>query len=172
MSGDKLEEHGKQPATVHMFVKIDRQKTGLYAAVYGEEHLNERLNAIDRLGELHEECPEFFTLSLISEMWERMTYQYTSCVTGGIHYFLAKYDEGITFAKIKRYALVPDGSGGTAWRFAPIFDFNIDDGFWGSVIIHEIRQERQLQDIRNLVAERSRTPRGKNRKSGDRVGGR
>ena len=61
LSGDQLEERGKPPQTVHMFVKTDRQQSRLYASAYGEEHLNERLDASGRLNEIHEECPEFFT---------------------------------------------------------------------------------------------------------------
>ena len=42
VSGDKLEEHGKQPVTVHMFLKMARQQSRLHAAAYGAEHLTER----------------------------------------------------------------------------------------------------------------------------------
>ena len=57
LSGDKVEEHGQQPTTVHMFIKMARQQSRLYAATYGIDHLNEQLNAIDRMSEIHEECP-------------------------------------------------------------------------------------------------------------------
>ena len=57
LSGDKIEDRSKQPQTVHMFVKTARQQSRLYAAVYGEEHLNERLDAVGRLNEIHDECP-------------------------------------------------------------------------------------------------------------------
>ena len=59
LSGDKIEDHGKQPSTVHMFVKMARQQSRLYAAAYGSEHLHERLEAVDRLNDIHDECPEF-----------------------------------------------------------------------------------------------------------------
>ena len=139
VSGDKLEEHGKQPATVHTFAKMARQQTQLYDAVYGSEHLNERLNAIGRMGEIHEACAEFPTVAFLIEMWERAISQQNACVVEGIHFVLAKYDECITFDKIKMYALAPDGKVGTAWKFTPIFDFGEDCGFWKSVIIPEIR---------------------------------
>lgn len=154
-----------------MFVKMARRQTRLYDAVYGSDHLNERLNAIDRANEIHEECPEFTTVSFLSEMWERMISQYNAFVVEGIHFILATYDEGATFDKIKRYALAPDGKGGADWEFPPIFDFDNDSGFWKSVIIPEIRQERQRQGIHNLVAERCKTPMGRYRRNGDRVGG-
>ena len=41
LSGDKLEEHGKQPTTVHMLTKTARRKSRMFAASYGEEHLME-----------------------------------------------------------------------------------------------------------------------------------
>ena len=34
---------------------------------------------------------------------------------------LSKYEEGISFDKIKRYALAPGGKGGTSWKHTPIF---------------------------------------------------
>ena len=57
LSGDKLEDRGNQPEAVHMFAKMARRQSRLYAAVYGSEHLAARMNAIDRLNEIHEECP-------------------------------------------------------------------------------------------------------------------
>ena len=168
ISGGGTEESGKQPTTVHMFVKMARQQSRLFAAAYGSEHLGERLDAIDRMSEIHEECPECFTVSFLSEMWERMMFQYNACVVEGIHFILAKYDEGVTFEKIRRYALAPDGAKGTAWKFTPIFDFADASGFWKSVIIPEIRQERQRQDITNLVAERGKPGNDRNRRNGER----
>ena len=69
LSGEKLEDHGKHPTTVHMFTKMARQQSRLFAAAYGEEHFMERLNDVDRMDDIHEECPEFFTVSFLSEMW-------------------------------------------------------------------------------------------------------
>ena len=119
-----------------------------------------------RLSEIHEERPEFPTVSFLSEMWERMVYRYGICVSEGVHYILSRYDEGVTLEEIRRYALAPNGQGGTAWRFTPIFDFDDEDGFWRSVILPGIKQERQRQDIMNLVAARERSS-----KKGDRYGG-
>ena len=171
ISGDKTEDHGKQPATVHMFVKMARQQSRLYADVYGEEHLNERLNAIDRMSDIHDECPEFSTASFLSETWERMVYQYDACIAEGIHYILGRYDEGVTFEKVKRYALAPDAKQGTSWRSTPIFDFDSSDGFWRSVVLLEISQERQRQDINALVAARGKALPGGKRKNDERAGG-
>ena len=127
--GDKLEEHGEQPVTFHMFIKMARQQSRLYAASYGAEHSAERLNAIDRQIEIHEERPEYFTVTFLSDMWERMVYQYNVCIAEGIHFILVRYDEGVAMEKIRRYALAPDGQGGTAWKFTQIFDFDDDRGF-------------------------------------------
>ena len=56
--GDKVEERGKEPTTMHRFIKMARKQSRIYASSYGIEHLNERLNAIDRMREIHEERPE------------------------------------------------------------------------------------------------------------------
>ena len=88
VSGDKIEEHGTHPTTVHMFVKMARRQSILFAAAYGMEHFIERLNAVGRLSENHEEFPEFSTVSFLSELWERTVYQYGICVSEGAHFIL------------------------------------------------------------------------------------
>ena len=172
VSGDKTEDHGRPPSTVHMFAKMARQQSRLYAAVYGSEHLNERLDAIDRMSETHDECPGFSAASFLSETWKRMVYQYDACIAEGIHYVVGKYDEGVTLGKVKRYALAPDAKQGDAWRFTPIFDFDSEVGFWRSVTLVEINQERQRRDINSSVAERGKTiPERRKKKDETRVGG-
>ena len=118
--GGKIEEHGRPPATMYMFRKMARQQSLLFAEVYGEEHLNDRMQAIERISDIHVDCPDFFAATFITETWGRMTYQYNICVAEGIRYIIGQYDEGITFDKIKRYALTPGPGGGAAWRFTPV----------------------------------------------------
>ena len=108
LSWDKLGERGKPPQTVHMSVKTARQQSRLYASVYGEERNNERLGDVGRLSEIHEECPEFFTPAFLVETWGLMVYQYDSCVSEGVNFIPIRYDEGVTFGKIRRYAQAPD----------------------------------------------------------------
>ena len=43
LTDDKVEEHGRPPATMYMFMQMDRKQSILYAAMYGEEHLEDRL---------------------------------------------------------------------------------------------------------------------------------
>ena len=93
------------------------------------------------------------------------------CVSEGAHYILGRYDEGVTLEKIRRYALAPHGVGGAAWSFTPIFDFDAESGFWKSVILPEIEQERRRQDIRNLVASRGKLGIGRTKRNGGRLGG-
>ena len=95
-------------------------------------------------------------------------FQYNACIVEAIHFILDKYDEGITFEKIRRYALAPDGDKGTAWEFTRIFDFDDDNGFWESVNIPEIRQARQRQDITNLVAASGKPSHDRNRRNRER----
>ena len=73
--------------------------------------------------------------------------------------------------KIRRYALEPDGQGGDAWKFTPIFDFDGENGFRKSAILPEIKQERQRQDIQSLVAAREKPVYDRNRRNGERAGG-
>ena len=97
VSGEKIEEHGRQPTKVHMFLKMARQQARLYDAAYGKEHLNERLDAVDRLSDIHGECPEFPTSQFLIETWASMVYQYDDCIAGGIHFIIRKYDGWIIF---------------------------------------------------------------------------
>ena len=85
-----------------MFTKEALQQSRLLAAAYGREHLTERLDAVERMNEIHEERPDFFTASFLTEMWERAVYQYNVCATEGIHFLSSKYEGGISFDKIKR----------------------------------------------------------------------
>ena len=98
-------------------------------------------------------------------------YQYDACITEGIHFILGQYDEGITMDKIRRYALAPDANNSTAWKFTPIFDMDDPQGFWQSVILVEIQQQRQRQDISTLVADRGKGTHEKKRRAEGRVGG-
>ena len=86
---------------MYMFIKMDRHQSRLFAAVYGEEPLNERMRPIERLGDIHEDWPEFFTSNFTTEAWGRMTYQYNICVTDGIRYIIGQYGGRITIGKIK-----------------------------------------------------------------------
>ena len=118
----------------------------------GNEDANPPHQQVDR----HEDCPEFFTAPFIAETWGRMTPQYNMCVTEGIHYILGQYDDGVTFEKMKRFALTTGPNGGTAWRFAPAFDFYSPEGFWKTAFLPGIQQERQRQDIQSLVDSRAK----------------
>ena len=65
-----------------MFARAALRQSRLFVASYGREHLTERLEAVGGMGEIHEERPEFHASSLLTEMWERMVYQYNICVAG------------------------------------------------------------------------------------------
>ena len=74
-----------------MFTKAARQQSRLFASAYGKEHLAERLEVAERMNVIREECPEFPTASFLTEMWDRMVYQYNVCVDEGAHFLLIKY---------------------------------------------------------------------------------
>ena len=102
-----LEEHGRPPETMYMFIKKAIQRPRLFSAMYGDEYKEDMLRSIGRLRDIHEDWPEFPTESLIAETWGRMTYQFNICVDEGIRYIVGRYDEGVTRDKIKRCALTP-----------------------------------------------------------------
>ena len=157
LTDEKVEEHGRRPATMYMFIKMARRQSRLYAAMYGEEHLGDRLQAIERSRDIHEDWPEFSTASLVAETWERAMYQYNISFAEGVHYITGEYDEGITFGKLQRFALTPGIDGGAAWRYAPVFDFDIAEAFWKMAALPGIQKERQRQGIQTLAAARVRS---------------
>ena len=97
--------------------------------------------------------------------------QYDACIAEIIHYILGKYDEGGSFEKAKRYALETDAKHVATWRFTPIFDFDVEVGLRKSVVLVEIRQERQRQDTNSMVAARGMAPTDHRKQEEDRVGG-
>ena len=72
-----------------MFAKMDRQKSRLYAAIYGQEHHDGRLDNVDSLNDIHVEWPVFSTSGFPIATWGRMVYLYDACVAEGIHFILA-----------------------------------------------------------------------------------
>ena len=152
--GEKVEDHSKPPLTIYTFAKMARQQSRLSSSIYGEEHLQERLSAIEKLGEIHEECPDYFTAPFIAEVWERMMHQYVTCVSEGVHFIVSQHDEGVTFDKLKRFGLIPGEGGGADWKYTPVLNLDSPGGFWATMIIPEIQQERQRQDIQTLIAAR------------------
>ena len=81
--------------------------------------MTNQLKVITRVGDIHEDRPEFHTVSFIAETWGRMTLRYNIRAAEGIRYIAGQYDDGITFGKIKRNALTPGPGGGTAWGYTP-----------------------------------------------------
>ena len=75
--------------------------------MYGEERMDDRPQATERLIEIHEDCAELPTSTFIAETWARMTFQYNICVAEGVRYIIGQYDDGITFGKLRRSALTP-----------------------------------------------------------------
>ena len=65
----------------------------------------------------------------------------------------------------------PDANNQTAWKFTPIFDFDDANGFWQSVVLVGIHQERKRKDINSLVAARGKGLFDRKKRGGDRVGG-
>ena len=110
--GDEMEERGEQPETVHIFAKTARRHSRLYSSAYGVDHLGERLKALARLNEIHEERPEFCTHNFLAGEWERMVFQYAACVAEGVQFTLCRYDVGITIGEIRKKCF---GSGSFSW---------------------------------------------------------
>ena len=171
---EKVEDHRKPPLIIYMFAKMARRQSRLFSSIYGEEHLQERIAAIEKLGKIHEECHDYFAAPFIAEVWARMMHQYVTCVSEGVHFIVSQHDEGATFDKIKRFATSPGEGGCAAWKYTPVFNLDPPGGFWETVIIPEIQQDRQRQDIQTSIAARGEivdVGNKRRRKPGERAGG-
>lgn len=58
LADDKVEDHGRQPATMYMFIQMARQISRAFAEMYRDEHLEDRSQAIGRLSDIREAFPE------------------------------------------------------------------------------------------------------------------
>ena len=131
---------------MYMVIKMGRRQARLFASAHGEEHLEERTHAIERMADIREDYPEFFASSIIAETWGRMTFQYSLCGWWDtLHSRPIRWRR--RFRKIKRFAIAPKLHGWAAWNLAPVFDFDIPDGSRQMVILPEIQQERRRRDI-------------------------
>ena len=127
----------------------------MFAELHGGEHLADRPKSIGRLSDIREDCPGFPTAAFIDETWGRMEYQYNICAAEGVRYIVIQYGEGVTFGMVNRYALTPGPGGGTSWRCAPVFDFDIAEWFWEIAILQGMQKEGKRQHIQPAVAARS-----------------
>ena len=111
--GDKADGRGRHPAKLHMFAKMARRQTSLYAALYGSGRLIERVSAVERMSDLHGECQESPSSNFRSETWGIMVYPYDAGITVCAHYILGQYREEAPFEKTNRNALAPGAKKGT-----------------------------------------------------------
>ena len=88
LTDEKVEEHGRPPSTMYMFIKMTRRQSRLYASMGGEAHLCDRLQAIGRLSDIHEDCPGFPDAPFVAATWGRMLYQYNMSATEGVQYII------------------------------------------------------------------------------------
>ena len=167
-------DHGRPPETMYMFIKMGREQSRLYAAIRIDEHLEDRLPAIDGLSGIRGDFPEFPTSTIIAVTRGRVAFRYNICVGEGVRYVIGQYDEFITFDILKRSALTPGSGCGEEWRYIPSFDFGRPGDPRQMAVLPEIQQEGKRQGAQSLVAERANSGEhpsgGKNaqgRKGGD-----
>ena len=142
LTDEKIEDPGRPPSALYMFVEMARRQPGLFPAVYGGEHLEDRTQAVERLNVARDDCPEFHNAAFIAETWGLMTYQFNIFVTEDIRYIAGQYGEGITFDKVGRFPSAPFIGGGASWNSTPPFDFDSPEGFWKMVVFPQVQQER------------------------------
>ena len=146
---DKVEGRGRPPTAMNIISRAIKQQIKIFGAVYGEEHVEERLEALSFLEDLHESYEEFFSPTFLMAVWDEMTFEYTMVVTEGIRRMLQALPKGARRDKLKERALTPRIDGSTTWKFPITFKMTNSLGFWKSRIVP--RLERKVERERDVT---------------------
>ena len=115
--GQKNETRGKQPQTIDMFTRAEKQHVELPALFFGREHAPERLEAIAISQQLHEAQPEVSPLHFPIDAWGAMEFRYISDVMDGARRLLRMLPDNARGTEYRRKALSPGVHGEPLWEF-------------------------------------------------------
>ena len=120
----------------------------LFCLLYGEEHREERSNALKHLRKFHDEKPELPTVHFIVEAWDRMWFGYSEAVRGGIRSLLRILPDGSNKEALVSLALSPYGkTGKRVWRWPDVFSFRSRRGMRIGRLLPELGEKLELSRI-------------------------
>ena len=149
--GNKSETRPKEPATVNMFGKCAPGHPRYFDAVYGGEQLEPRLEAIGALANTHEDRPEVPPIDFVGDVWNRMHHDFTDACLEGIRRIVRISPPGSKRDKIAKFSWIPRADGTPLWQFPDTFTIDSENGFWQSIIIHELGRKMESQMIANAL---------------------
>ena len=66
----------KPPLTLNTIAKCANNRINYWGLIYGKNHKQERMSALEFLIRMHGETPKLFTIAVIVAVWEQMTTDY------------------------------------------------------------------------------------------------
>ena len=148
---DKFEARSRPPAAMNVITRAIKQQIKLFGAVYGEEHISERMEALSFLEELHESYEEFFSPIFLMAVWDEMVFEYTMVVTEGIRRLLQSLPKSARRDKLKERALTPKPDGTTIWKFPVTFKMTNGLGFWKSRIVPRLERKVEREMLQSAI---------------------
>ena len=140
---DKVESRQKTTMAMSAIAKAIKQQIKIFGAVYGEEHVAERLEALSFLEDLNERYEEFFSATFLLAVWDEMCFEYNMVIAEGVRRILQALPKGVRRDKLKEMALLPRQDGSATWKFPVTFKMTNPLGFWKSRIVP--RLERKVE---------------------------
>ena len=148
---DKMEPRTKPPVVMNVISRAIKQQVKLFGAVYGEEHVAERLEALSFMEDLHERYEEFFSPTFLMSVWDEMTFEYSMVVTEGIRRMLQALPKGARRDKLKEKALTPCLDGTATWKFPVTFKMTSTLGFWKSRIVPRLERKAERDMLQAAI---------------------
>ena len=130
-----------------MFEKCDIAQSRYFAAVYGEEHLKPRSNAIRGLANTHEDHHKVSPIDFIGDVWGRMNHRFIDACLEGVRRIIRISPPVPKRDKIAISALRPRADGAPLWQFPDTFAIESPTGFWQSIIAPELARKMESQMI-------------------------
>ena len=147
--GTRLEEKKSEPHTMSCFISSAKQQIKLFCLLYGEEHREERKNALKKFQKLHEEKPDLFTVAFLVKTWNRMWAEFGEAVREGVRALLRILPEGANREALITLALSPyKRSSKRIWRWPDVFNFESSRGMWCGRILPELEEDLEQSRIK------------------------
>ena len=140
-NGKKYEARGKQPETLGQFLRCAKQHIILRCLLFGQEHREERTQAMLVLERLHESHPDLFALSIIVGAWEDMTYRYIAAVKEGTRKMVRTLPETVRKGEFRRNALTPMADGRSRWEYPTTFLMEHPTGYWQCIAVPRLEEK-------------------------------
>ena len=139
----KIEGRSKPPASFLTWLRYAENHTRVFGAVYGIEHMSERLAFLKALREAHEEDEHAYPTTYCIKLFEELNAVWVEQVREARRTLFAKLGtENPRMEDLKLIALAPGPEGFPNFRFPRVWDLKDIAGYFQQVVVP--RQERAL----------------------------